>query len=916
MENEADERNDAVDEISVALAKLRSVVSDVSAVNNESTDIGSSLALSPGAEVSAVSIKKQLASLRAETLRKQQALIDARKELAAKMEAELARANEMMAPLQQMLARLQEGIWTVNLYLGRDEEIFTIRDGEPAPADTPISVRQQVLAMDEECAIMASDGGMDARHVDQFMEWLLRTPENLQQVLPEIKGVVVLVPRRQEKDYGDPFINLTMRMADKQSYWLLRNGERLYGMVTDFRVGTTLVPKRDEFLSFFTDRMFGLERKLTPGSREWLQAQEQADARKRHYMRVALILQGLLDRTTVFHPLPRPNLNLLSHEDYDAGLINVITDAEMNLHDGTEPFYQWLSRLNKQLRPGMRIIGNFDDMQFTSLHPENNPWRHFRLRPRGASLPQSLVVHTLVERKPDGALVFHYQRTDTVWRRYGDSGEAERRASCAIHHDDRFILPVDLVTIAEMEHYLKLRTERHAYATMLPLLEVAIAVKREEEEAESPFRKLLTGELMKHLGLGFEQSEKMVSELVHWWKLANRWHRPLVGTPEQESRALKGIIREARIRLREEVTTHPGQALALSRLAEVAPNPLLLGRERSGRYVAFVAAEPDRNVFVHKYSVAASGKGAIDTTEWILPGDRWRQWQLITSDARWDAWLHNAVISECLTGPETAECVERIKKELSDQYEVMAIRSSESDSEFKVYIKPELRGDEHLILSAHEPEFFGKRFYWTWRRHREGLELKRWANWEEKWTWPRRTDDKFDWDVSYWGRRRREDYHRNEVVYRNEAAIAACAPLEVRYRELCAVRTRLLDRAREYGSALEANWKLDAEKAAYARFVEDYGDTSLWEGHRKALRFTPPDALRKATTVAASLLEHEIEPSGLLIGDALDKLEALQVEQLPTDAYHSARGVTSLRNDLAAFLDVKFPNLKASEEHD
>jgi hypothetical protein len=28
-----------------------------------------------------------------------------------------------------MVKRLQEGVWMINLYLGRDEEIVTLRDG-------------------------------------------------------------------------------------------------------------------------------------------------------------------------------------------------------------------------------------------------------------------------------------------------------------------------------------------------------------------------------------------------------------------------------------------------------------------------------------------------------------------------------------------------------------------------------------------------------------------------------------------------------------------------------------------------------------------------------------------------------------------------------------------------------------------
>ena len=40
--------------------------------------------------------------------------------------------------------------------------------------------------------------GIDARSIEQFDEWLLADPAHLDQVLPEAKGVVVLVPRWTE----------------------------------------------------------------------------------------------------------------------------------------------------------------------------------------------------------------------------------------------------------------------------------------------------------------------------------------------------------------------------------------------------------------------------------------------------------------------------------------------------------------------------------------------------------------------------------------------------------------------------------------------------------------------------------------------------------------------------------------------
>src|SRR5665648_239944 len=209
---------------------------------------------------------------------------------------------KMLEPLMAQVQLLNEGIWTINLYLGRDEEIHTLTEGPPAPAGTPIHVRQQVLAMDEETAINAEDGGMDVRSIEQFDQWVTADPAHLHQVLPETRGVVAIMPRRKDRDYGDAWANVKLNEANKQTWWLIRNGANLYRMLTDFQVGARLVPGRNEFTSIFVDRW--TKEPLQPGTDAWMKAEKAAGQRERHFMRIALILQGLVDRTAVFHPLP------------------------------------------------------------------------------------------------------------------------------------------------------------------------------------------------------------------------------------------------------------------------------------------------------------------------------------------------------------------------------------------------------------------------------------------------------------------------------------------------------------------------------------------------------------------------------------------------------------------------------------
>jgi len=118
-------------------------------------------------------LKRQLASRRADLVQRQQEIKEKAQQLDSLVKSKLAELNEVLLPMQQQMEMLQETIWTVNLYLGTEEQIKMLADGEPAPADSPICVRQMVLSMDQECAVAAESGGIDAVDIDSFDEWLV-----------------------------------------------------------------------------------------------------------------------------------------------------------------------------------------------------------------------------------------------------------------------------------------------------------------------------------------------------------------------------------------------------------------------------------------------------------------------------------------------------------------------------------------------------------------------------------------------------------------------------------------------------------------------------------------------------------------------------------------------------------------------
>lgn len=593
----------------------------------------------------------------------------------AEMEVRMRAAMVALAPLKEQVKRMEEGIWTVNLYLGTSEEVTTLRTGEPAPIGTPVTLRTSVLAMDEEVAAFpVEDGepdwqGMDFRDLGMFDEWVTTNPEHLAQVLPEPKGIVVFTPRRTEKFYAeDPMVNTAMNANNFESYWLIRNGENLYRLKTDFAVGRTLMPITSEFTRLFQTRRYNPETRqdetvdITPGTREWEKAEKAQDAKRRHYMRVALIVQGLIDRTDMFQPLPAA-VNVMQQSTYDSGMVVVVNDTERAITTAREPYYDWIRRLNDELRPGMRIIGVFRGAEWDRYDIEPSQWSrasgNTRISPNKAERPPKNTL-LLIEGRKDfdqgKGLVVRYQRTEEVydpnlwvetrpgWGYKGGYRVPEQRASAVILPTDRSIIPFDLVTEAEMQEYLTARTERHAYADSFPLLQAAINAKRAEREAEAPFRDLLIRVLADDNQQTPEEVAPHLDQLVHAFKVGNLWHRPLVSlSQEDEAKALR-LIRAEYQRIVGSGATQERDDAAVAAFREHDPDVMFVGRLSSGKYVAF-APQPRiygegvvaQNLWVREHTTTKTA-ASIKTRDWVIPGVRGNKMTGLYADGRWETW--------------------------------------------------------------------------------------------------------------------------------------------------------------------------------------------------------------------------------------------------------------------------------------
>lgn len=565
------------------------------------------------------------------------------------LQAEQQAWLECMTAFTDISKRLNEVIGTLNLYLGNNEEIIQLSAGKPA--EGPLAIRQLVLYMDEECALYAEEGGIDARSIPDFDEWLLADQRNLDQVLPEQKGIVCIKPRRSDIDYGDAFINMKMNEANKITYILIRNGENLFRLVTDWQTGKYFFPCQAEFdqieykhREYDRNRMrYNDPQKITPKDgrvyKEMLAKREQLE---KHYSRALILLQGLVDRTGIFPDLQDRGLNLM---DISANnqYLRFIYDADPSklLVTGRETFDEWQTRTNKLLVAGDRIIGVFGWNQIREDDLKE------RMRSAWSGRPDGMTLYTL-EKGSDGELriLFDADSSD-YWNGY-EYVKRKNRVGFRIFTSDSFIIAYDQITLEDAKYFLNDRLSRHAYADMFPLLRRVRNMKQIERNEEQPFLDLLVNDASKKIALDRSILEQQINEVVTWYKFKNKTHRSL---SQDDAKAYRMIMREwAKRRLTE-------SAAADSPVIEDIQNADTLLIAMRDQDLIHIERADQNQIFVHRSIMRRSKREQayrlVEKREWVIIGQEYLTWQVLYEAPEWAEWPKGSRNSaDYLTTPE------------------------------------------------------------------------------------------------------------------------------------------------------------------------------------------------------------------------------------------------------------------------
>lgn len=430
------------------------------------------------------------------------------------LDEKLKEFDDRISLYKDKIKEINQMVSAIELYYGIKEEVKTITTGTTASIDTKISIRQKILFMDEECAISDVYGhlkdGFDYNNIEDFCSWLKNT-HNRDQIIPEQKSIIVLKPRRYNKDYRNSYENALLNQYNRESYILIRNGENLYLIFTEnLYIYDTVFPSKDVANKLFE--------KISQDFRK--KSGEEINYRSifSRTKAFAVFVQGILDRTTLLHPI-KENSNYL----YGSADVEYIYDDDNILSDSRPRYREWIREINKEIKVGSRIV--FNRQQFLTEYKSSINYRecfkkYYREFPEIPEDGIYEVSEILTDEYYGERICFKY-RPGGQYYSFTD-GYKDRTIAvtfCATRNSD-WIINYDQLELSDIDYYLNSRIDRPSYNSFLPLLKTVRQQLVKEQQSEQLFIDLV----MNHLRLNDRQ---IVIDCVSWWKYKNKIKRSI-----------------------------------------------------------------------------------------------------------------------------------------------------------------------------------------------------------------------------------------------------------------------------------------------------------------------------------------------------------------------------------------------------
>lgn len=455
----------------------------------------------------------------------------ANEELTRWMSADTLPLKAQADGLKKHIENIDSRIFNISLYAGLTEQAVKVCDGAPGAHVDKLHVMQRKLYMDEECLLNYEHGGMEFTDIKQFDKWIARD-DNMKRILPFPRTIVAMQVRRKtkERDFdgslSDALIILRLENADKLTYLYIRNGNRLYRMNCGLDFGEMIFPNRSIFepgqqmmIKFFGshfremitkgeyDGIVAAEKEKEHKHEKWIKANPDKDyfhspfyggmgliedyepfdkssvhydegiayIKKQldYYNRVALIIQGLFDRSEVLHP--HPPVKTWTPEGFEAAVKLIYDGADVLTHSAPPNFEAYRQRLNITLGANSVVTGQETAWMRREAQRENGRsarnWREKHksnytfYRPHGDPGPG--LVSTMKRWKPrTHEAVFAWTRERQSWSRY----RTDALISCSITVPADQLLNVSAYRPGDYKQFFNDTRTREHYLKWAPML--------------------------------------------------------------------------------------------------------------------------------------------------------------------------------------------------------------------------------------------------------------------------------------------------------------------------------------------------------------------------------------------------------------------------------------------------------------
>jgi len=530
--------------------------------------------------------------------------------------------------VRQYVAKIQNGIESLDLYVGTGVTVTEIARGASAPRNEPLTFVQKKLMMDEELALWADvDENFDYQDQETFYEALRSHPGLVNQVFPAARAMLVMAVTQRDLDYGNAIASAVQNSVNKRVFILVRDGENIYRVdspVESHLHTGRLFPSRDEHDALFR----GLRGEdITFEDVAYTKALERHDNSALHYKRFLILACGLDHRLKLFGDFydGPADFNFISAAFQQAHCRFLHDDAGGNLIDAPDrpDVIAWISSKNRYLRSGSRVLGNWHEVMDGETAPAACRTDYRTDRTEFLYRPTQSPGLASVEQDGKSLCV---KVPVSGWTRQGEPREFLCNINLSKYRgygSEIGYLCLDAVEPEELDYYMRSRANRHNHIFYIRFFKQALAFIQQERQAQAPTRALLAQSLSAH-GWDQDRIATTVNLAVQAWRASHRGAPlPRFDTSDTNSKAWAELLGQA-LAQGEDAGSRREEIERLCQDMNVAPLRLSVdGKSRHFLYVTPYPEDRDDRISPHIWArrLTVSDKGrrmTVGNPKWAL----------------------------------------------------------------------------------------------------------------------------------------------------------------------------------------------------------------------------------------------------------------------------------------------------------